>query len=170
MEFTCLHNKCISPSLTVLSRVSISFSNLPKRAVSFHRRRRNLCFATLVDGKRTSEVVSKRGGEEEDEFGDLKSWMHKNGLPPCKVVLKERPSHDKKLRPIHYVAASEDLQVFLGFYNLWFFFWKSICFFFFINCCVRLSFLQASDVAVSVPNSLVVTLERVLGNETLGKV
>ena len=129
MEFTCLHNKCISPSLTVLSRVSISFSNLPKRAVSFHRRRRNLCFATLVDGKRTSEVVSKRGGEEEDEFGDLKSWMHKNGLPPCKVVLKERPSHDKKLRPIHYVAASEDLQVFLGFYNLWFFFWKSICFF-----------------------------------------
>ncbi|XP_034910774.1 uncharacterized protein [Populus alba] len=137
MEFTCLHNKCISPSLTVLSRVSISFSNLPKRAVSFHRRRRNLCFATLVDGKRTSEVVSKRGGEEEDEFGDLKSWMHKNGLPPCKVVLKERPSHDKKLRPIHYVAASEDLQ--------------------------------ASDVAVSVPNSLVVTLERVLGNETLAE-
>lgn len=35
---------------------------------------------------------------------------------------------------------------------------------------MRLSFLQASDVAVSVPNSLVVTLERVLGNETLGKV
>lgn len=96
-----------------------------------------MCFATLVDGKRTSEVVSKRGGEEEDEFGDLKSWMHKNGLPPCKVVLKERPSHDKKLRPIHYVAASEDLQ--------------------------------ASDVAVSVPNSLVVTLERVLGNETLAE-
>lgn len=63
--------------------------------------------------------------------------MHKNGLPPCKVVLKERPSHDKKLRPIHYVAASEDLQ--------------------------------ASDVAVSVPNSLVVTLERVLGNETLAE-
>lgn len=96
-----------------------------------------MCFATLVDGKRTSEVVSKRGGEEEDEFGDLKSWMHKNGLPPCKVVLKERPSHDNKLRPIHYVAASEDLQ--------------------------------ASDVAVSVPNSLVVTLERVLGNETLAE-
>lgn len=96
-----------------------------------------MCFATLVDGKRTSEVVSKRGGEEEDEFGDLKSWMHKNGLPPCKVVLKERPSHDKKLRPIHYVAASEDLQ--------------------------------ATDVAVSVPNSLVVTLERVLGNETLAE-
>ncbi|EEF50946.1 conserved hypothetical protein [Ricinus communis] len=61
--------------------------------------------------------------------------MHKNGLPPCKVVLKERPSHDAKLRPIHYVAASEDLQT--------------------------------GDVAFSVPNSLVVTLERVLGNETV---
>ncbi|KAJ6290164.1 hypothetical protein OIU76_028372 [Salix suchowensis] len=137
MEFTYLHNKCISPSLTVLSRVSISFSNLPKRAVSFHRRRRNLCFATLVDGKRPGEVVSERGGEEEDGFGDLKSWMLNNGLPPCKVVLKERSSHDKELLPIRYVAASEDLQ--------------------------------ASDVAVSVPNSLVVTLERVLGNETLAE-
>lgn len=28
--------------------------------------------------------------------------------------------------------------------------------------------LQAGDVAFSVPNSLVVTLERVLGNETVG--
>ena len=53
------------------------------------------------------EVVSKK----QDEFGDLKSWMHKNGLPPCKVVLKEKPSHDSKHWPIHYVAASEDLQV-----------------------------------------------------------
>ncbi|KAG2714790.1 hypothetical protein I3760_03G045000 [Carya illinoinensis] len=63
--------------------------------------------------------------------------MHKNGLPPCKVVLKERPSHDEKHRSIHYVAASEDLQ--------------------------------AGDVAFSVPNSLVVTLERVLGNETIAE-
>lgn len=30
--------------------------------------------------------------------------------------------------------------------------------------------LQVGDVAFSVPNSLVVTLERVLGNETIGKV
>lgn len=29
---------------------------------------------------------------------------------------------------------------------------------------------QAGDVVFSVPNSLVVTLERVLGNETIGKV
>ncbi|KAK1319344.1 hypothetical protein QJS10_CPB04g01761 [Acorus calamus] len=63
--------------------------------------------------------------------------MHENGLPPCKVVLREKQSHDEKHRPIHYVAASEDLQV--------------------------------GDVAFSVPNSLVVTLERVLGNETIAE-
>jgi hypothetical protein len=68
---------------------------------------------TLVAGKdgkpKNREVVSKK--EEEEELGDLKSWMHKNGLPPCKVVLKEKPSHYEKHSPIHYVAASEDLQV-----------------------------------------------------------
>lgn len=32
-----------------------------------------------------------------------------------------------------------------------------------------LLFWQAGDVAFSVPNSLVVTLERVLGNETVGE-
>lgn len=37
--------------------------------------------------------------------------MHKNGLPPCKVVLKDKPSLDDSVKPIHYVAASEDLQV-----------------------------------------------------------
>ncbi|KAM2537317.1 hypothetical protein TB2_022896 [Malus domestica] len=104
-------------------------------------RRRNLCSAssseTLVgsrkeDGGKHRQVVSKKDEEE-----DLKSWMHKNGLPPCKVVLKEKPSYDEKLRPIHYVAASEDLEV--------------------------------GDVAFSVPNSLVVTLKRVLGNETLAE-
>uniref|UniRef100_A0A7N0UUL3 Rubisco LSMT substrate-binding domain-containing protein n=1 Tax=Kalanchoe fedtschenkoi TaxID=63787 RepID=A0A7N0UUL3_KALFE len=89
---------------------------------------------TLVaeeNGKRM-EVVSKK-----DEVGDLKSWMEKNGLPPSKVVLRDRPSHDEKLKSIHYVAASEDLQ--------------------------------PGDVAFSVPNSLVVTLERVLGNETIAE-
>lgn len=59
----------------------------------------------MVAGSR--EVVSKK----EEDLGDLKSWMHKNGLPPCKVILKEKPSHNAKHRPIHYVAASEDLQV-----------------------------------------------------------
>lgn len=75
--------------------------------------------------------------KKEEDFGDLKSWMHKNGLPPCKVLLKEKPSHNEKHRPIHYVAASEDLQ--------------------------------AGAVAFLVPNSLVVTLERVLGNETIAE-
>lgn len=89
-------------------RCSRSFRPIP---------RRNVCFAstsdTLVAGSRkedgkSGEAVSKK---EEDEFGDLKAWMHRNGLPPCKVVLEERASHDKKHRPIHYVAASEDLEV-----------------------------------------------------------
>lgn len=35
---------------------------------------------------------------------------------------------------------------------------------------VCLLILQVGDVAFSVPDSLVVTLERVLGNETIGKV
>lgn len=98
---------------------------------------------TLVAGSLRKEdgtnnrvkAVSKK--EVEDELLDLKSWMHKNGLPPCKVVLQERPSHDAKHRPIHYVAASEDLQ--------------------------------AGDIAFSVPDSLVVTLESVLGNETIAE-
>lgn len=77
-------------------------------------------------------------GEDSQETEiDLKSWMHSNGLPLCKVVLKEKPSHNSNHRPIHYVAASEDLQ--------------------------------AGDVAFSVPNSLVVTLEKVLGNETVAE-
>ncbi|CAL0299167.1 unnamed protein product [Lupinus luteus] len=139
-----------------LSRLSIPFSDehffshpircspslpsfFPLSLRNNHRalRRRSYCSAsnpeTLVAGTKTV-VVS---GKKEDEQGDLKSWMHKHGLPPCKVVLKDRPSHDNTHKPIHYVAASEDLQV--------------------------------GDVAFSVPNSLVVTLERVLGNETIAE-
>ncbi|KAK7855652.1 uncharacterized protein LOC111992538 [Quercus suber] len=151
MEVTSIHGNCIlSPlrfsshrPLSVLSRVSVSARRNPSLAFNYHSiRRRNLCSAsssdTLVAGKdekpKNREVVSKKG---EGEVEDLKSWMHKNGLPPCKVLLKERPSHDEKHSPIHYVAASEDLQV--------------------------------GDVAYSVPNSLVVTLERVLGNETIAE-
>ena len=82
---------------------------------------KNLCSAlssdTLVaekDGKPNNwEVVSKQEEEEED----LKSWMHKNGLPPCKVLLKEKPSPDEKHCPIHYVAADHDMWLFLFF--LW---------------------------------------------------
>lgn len=129
MEVTSIHGNCIlSPlrssshrPLSVLSRVSFSARRNPSLASNYHSiRRRNLCSAsssdTLVAGKdgkpKNREVVNKKG-EEEGE--DLKSWMHNNGLPPCKVLLKERPSHDEKHSPIHYVAASEDLQV----WNLW---------------------------------------------------
>ncbi|KAK4417872.1 Actin-histidine N-methyltransferase [Sesamum alatum] len=133
-----LHNtRCISspfrlPGLVPRSRVAISVSFCKKpRSIG---KCRNMCAAsnseTIV---KSSEITSKK----EEEHGDLKSWMHRNGLPPCKVMLRERPSHDSKHRPIHYVAASEDLQV--------------------------------GDVAFSVPNSLVVTLERVLGNETIAE-
>lgn len=108
--------------LLVHSRVSISARKNNLNLVTSSSRSlrpRNLCAAsnsdTLVAGSRKEEegkyggVASKK--DEDGDFGDLKSWMHKNGLPPCKVVLKERPSHDQKHRPIHYVAASEDLQV-----------------------------------------------------------
>ena len=106
MELTCLHNKFNFPPLTHLS---LPFSKNPNPRI-FPRKRNNFCLAsasdTLVAGSR-KELSSKK----DDEFGDLKSWMHKNGLPPCKVVFKERPSHDENHRPMHYVAAIEDLQV-----------------------------------------------------------
>ncbi|CAN0925256.1 Actin-histidine N-methyltransferase [Linum grandiflorum] len=152
-----LNNTCSIPPLAFLSRVSISlFHTTRRQQQQLHRRRslsihrnRGCCFAStpeaLVasnlrkeDGKRG--VSSKREGHEgvqDEQLGDLKSWMHQNGLPPCKVVLKDRPSLDEKHCSIHYVAASEDLQ--------------------------------AGDVAFSVPNSLVVTLDRVLGNETVAE-
>ncbi|KAH9743651.1 Rubis-subs-bind domain-containing protein [Citrus sinensis] len=147
MEASCSlrSSKFISPPirpphhpLSIASTISISVIRDPNFGSSLRLVRRKNRFSirvsssdTLVAGSR--EVVSKK----EEDLGDLKSWMHKNGLPPCKVILKEKPSHNEKHRPIHYVAASEDLQ--------------------------------AGDVAFSVPNSLVVTLERVLGNETIGK-
>ncbi|GMI98154.1 SAFEGUARD1 [Hibiscus trionum] len=132
MEFTCLHNKFNFPPLP---HPSLPFCKNPNPII-FPRKRNNLFLASAND----TVVASSRnelGGKKDDEFGDLKSWMHKNGLPPCKVVLDERTSHDEKHSPIHYVAASEDLQ--------------------------------AGDVAFSVPNSLAVTLERVLGNETVAE-
>ncbi|KAK8923596.1 hypothetical protein KSP39_PZI019109 [Platanthera zijinensis] len=111
-----------------------TFPSHSPRCPRLHRRNRwSACAAdTLLAGARREEG---KGGARV-EVGDLKSWLVREGLPPCKVVLRERNSHDGKHRPIHYVAASEDLQ--------------------------------AGDVAFSVPNSLVVTLERVLGDETVG--
>ncbi|XP_031095961.1 uncharacterized protein LOC116000081 [Ipomoea triloba] len=153
MDVAYLQAKCISSPfrspthhcpLLVLSRVSHSLLFNPKHINL--RRWKNMCSAsnseTLVAGSpspnghhKSHEVVTVKS--EDHDLGDLKSWMHNNGLPPCKVVLDERPSHNAKHRPIHYVAASEDLQT--------------------------------GDIAFSVPNSLVVTLERVLGNETVAE-
>lgn len=131
MEVASLHDRCIwssirSPSphrpLLVHSWVSIS-----ARKNSRSLRQKSSCAAssseTLVAGSRKEEVA------------DLQSWMHKNGLPPCKVVLKDRPSHDDKHKPIHSVAASEDLQVkceiLFPFFTFLFFFW--FCEFLMVN-------------------------------------
>ncbi|XP_039133052.1 actin-histidine N-methyltransferase [Dioscorea cayenensis subsp. rotundata] len=92
---------------------------------------------TLIAGSRKERSSRAVKVDKGADTLDLQSWLVREGLPPCKVVLNERPSHDGKVRPIHYIAASEDLQ--------------------------------AGDVAFSVPNSLVVTLERVLGNETVAE-
>lgn len=70
------------------------------------RRRRGLCSASNSD-----TLVAAAAKKHGEDGTDLKTWMHKNGLPPCKVVLKDKPSLDDSLKPIHYVAASEDLQV-----------------------------------------------------------
>eukprot|EP00262_Sarcandra_glabra_P004567 TRINITY_DN1565_c0_g1_i6.p1 TRINITY_DN1565_c0_g1~~TRINITY_DN1565_c0_g1_i6.p1 ORF type:complete len:514 (-),score=73.50 TRINITY_DN1565_c0_g1_i6:494-2035(-) len=152
MDFACIyHPRFTSPvvrfssprSFSVLSRVSNTIPKIPTHSTKFRIiRRRNHCSAcqidTLVAGSRKEEGNSQAFvASKESEIGDLKSWMHSKGLPRCKVVLKEKASHDGKHSPIQYVAASEDLE--------------------------------AGDVAFSVPNSLVVTLERVLGNETIAE-
>ncbi|XP_047311689.1 actin-histidine N-methyltransferase [Impatiens glandulifera] len=144
MDLLILPNSnCFSSStLPVRSRFSLSVRLSGRKYSSVPPRRNYFCSAsspdTLIAGscneeRKPLEVTSKK----EDDYGDLKLWMHENGLPPCKIVIKERPSNDTKLKPIHYVAASEDLQ--------------------------------AGDIAFSVPNSLVVTLERVLGNENVAE-
>ncbi|KAL0331880.1 UNVERIFIED_CONTAM: hypothetical protein Scaly_2089500 [Sesamum calycinum] len=128
----CIPSPLRLPALLPGSRVAtpVSFCKKPRSIGKCT----HMCAASNSDTiVKSSEITSKK----EEEHGDLKSWMHRNGLPPCKVMLRERPSHDSKHRPIHYVAASEDLQ--------------------------------AGDVAFSVPNSLVVTLDRVLGNETIAE-
>ncbi|XP_009392603.2 ribulose-1,5 bisphosphate carboxylase/oxygenase large subunit N-methyltransferase, chloroplastic [Musa acuminata AAA Group] len=143
MDVAHLLGPCVSSPF--LSPSHRPFSGLPglriqrRRAPFRPTRRLNQCLAcgadTLVAGSEGSSQALRC--EKAAEAGDLKSWLHRHGLPPCKVVLKERHSHDGKHRPIHYVAASENLQ--------------------------------AGDVAYLVPNSLVVTLDRVLGNETIAE-
>ncbi|KAG7017814.1 Histone-lysine N-methyltransferase setd3, partial [Cucurbita argyrosperma subsp. argyrosperma] len=121
------HRRLLRSKPSISARRISGFSNSLRPT-----RRRNACSASSFD-----TLVARSRKEEEAEFGDLKAWMHKNGLPPCKFVLEEKAWHDKNHWPIHYVAASEHLEV--------------------------------GDVAFSVPDSLVLTLERVLGNETVAE-
>lgn len=103
--------RCIStpfrpPPRIPHSRVAtaISLDKKPRNV----RKCRNMCAASNSDTiLKSSGITSKK----EENFGDLKAWMEKNGLPPSKVVLKDRPSHDSNHHSIHYVAANEDLQV-----------------------------------------------------------
>jgi len=67
---------------------------------------------TAADGQGT--VQSRK--QEHERSIDLKEWMHEQGLPECKVALAEASPWDNdggggKSKPIHYVVASEELQV-----------------------------------------------------------
>ncbi|KAJ9562482.1 hypothetical protein OSB04_007642 [Centaurea solstitialis] len=121
--------------ISVLSISNSRDNNNVRRSLRWGTR--NMCLASASSSDTLVSALKKKDKEFEEEDDDLKSWMHKNGLPPCKVVIKERKAYDPRHPSIHYVAASEDLQ--------------------------------AGDIAFSVPNSLVVTLERVLGNETIAE-
>lgn len=139
MDVSYLQHGCISSPIRYRSLTKIP-QNSKKLTLLRSIRRQNNCSAsssglrdTIATGNSHSLAIDSKKGEEPV---DLKSWMHSKGLPPCKVELRDKPSHDNKHRPIHYVVASEDLEV--------------------------------GDVAFTVPNHLVVTLERVLGNETIG--
>ncbi len=68
---------------------------------------------TAADGQGCT-VQSRK--QEHERGIDLKEWMHEQGLPECKVALAEASPWDNdggggKSKPIHYVVASEELQV-----------------------------------------------------------
>lgn len=142
-NFNPIYSSSQNRPVSVHSKASITnsrdYQHNARRSIRWGSR--NICLAsssdTLVSGKSSSPTVASKKDKQFEEEEDLKSWMHKNGLPPCKVVLKDRQAYDSRHPPIHYVAASEDLK--------------------------------AGDIAFSVPSSLVVTLERVLGNETVAE-
>ncbi|TKY46426.1 Fructose-bisphosphate aldolase-lysine N-methyltransferase [Spatholobus suberectus] len=125
-----------SPALSTLFAVNLRNNR--------RRRRRGFCSAsnpdTLIAG---GDAVVAGAGEKREE--DLKSWMHKHGLPPCKVVLKIN------LATMILISRYITLQLVKIFSNF----------------LTRVH--GVGDVAFSVPNSLVVTLERVLGNETVAE-
>ncbi|KAL2610275.1 hypothetical protein R1flu_028848 [Riccia fluitans] len=119
-----------------------SIENLLLRIVVGARQKQKLELKRAAGFARNAGVNVQDGHrkvQEKEGFKtlDLKEWMHEQGLPPCKVELLERTCFESHGKPIHYVAASEDLQ--------------------------------PGDVALSVPLSLVVSLERVLGDETIAE-
>ncbi|KAM7267296.1 hypothetical protein ACFE04_009462 [Oxalis oulophora] len=149
MELTCLHlhNKHVTLHNPSFNDYASSSSYYRRRSSSIRLiRRSSSCSASSSSSSsslkqsnsnsKNKSVVNNKKRDDNDEI-ELQSWMHQNGMPPCKVVIKERESNDSKHPSIHYIAASE--------------------------------VLKAGDVAYSVPNSLVVTLERVLGNETIAE-
>ncbi|GKE14315.1 hypothetical protein Tco_1421892, partial [Tanacetum coccineum] len=105
----CLFNLNHRP-LSVLSKPCISNYKYNARRSLRYGSNRNTCLASGSSSSLT--VASKKDKEcvQEGEEDDLKSWMHNNGLPPCKVVLKDRIGYDSRHPSIHYVAASEDLK------------------------------------------------------------
>lgn len=56
--------------------------------------------------------IAKSKKEEHESGIDLKQWMEEQGLPKCNVALVEHQlAEGDKGKPIHYVVASQDLQV-----------------------------------------------------------
>ncbi|KAL9264662.1 hypothetical protein AKJ16_DCAP23311 [Drosera capensis] len=167
-----LHLSTASPRLPFfkstlpLSSSTSSFASIRRRSKS--RRSYGAVSASSSSALETLEVAAAVGEEGRGvggEVSELKDWMHMNGLPPCKVVLRERASYDENLKATHYVTASEDLKVTIVVRVCWGFSGVVLLLMWFI---VAFLLFSVGDTAFSVPNSLVVTLERVLGNETIG--
>ncbi|KAH8965032.1 hypothetical protein BDL97_04G097000 [Sphagnum fallax] len=94
---------------------------------------------TAADGQ--GYTVQSRKQEHERSI-DLKEWMHEQGLPECKVALAEASPWDNDGRG----GKSKP-----------------------IHYVVASEELQSGEVALAVPKSLVVTLEKVLGDETIAE-
>lgn len=65
-------------------------------------RSRAVCVSTL-----TANNGGKPRALKEEEQLDLMKWMYEQGLPPCKVELKDLSWKGFDSRPIHYVVAKE---------------------------------------------------------------
>eukprot|EP00475_Leptophrys_vorax_P033272 TRINITY_DN5206_c0_g1_i2.p1 TRINITY_DN5206_c0_g1~~TRINITY_DN5206_c0_g1_i2.p1 ORF type:complete len:512 (-),score=17.11 TRINITY_DN5206_c0_g1_i2:292-1827(-) len=91
------------PSLTSVRLPTGRPSARPWRAEQTRRRGGAVAAVDVAAG---SAATSDEGGLE----SEMIDWMRSNGLPACKVVLKEKPGATPDEDSIHYVAAAEDLQ------------------------------------------------------------